>query len=129
MKISKSTKSTTRPKKRRVKVGSNGRKEHNGKIELNSKNKVCDNKVDGTKIEDNEIVKEKNYQKTSKCKKMIEFSDFFTFRIFTKLKQILVKALIFYYLDSKYYIRIEKDVLSYAIGEIFSQLILDNLGQ
>ncbi len=48
---------------------------------------------------------------------------------FTKLRQAFVKALILNYFDPKHHIIIEKDVSGYAIGEIFSQLTLDDLGQ
>ncbi len=45
------------------------------------------------------------------------------------MRQAFIKALILYYFDLKYYIWIETNILGYAIGEIFSQLIFDNLGQ
>ena len=63
---------------------------------------------------------------------MVRSSDFFTLRIelaFTKLQQTFVKALIFYYFDLERYIQIKMNVSEYAIGEILSQLILDDLGQ
>ena len=50
-------------------------------------------------------------------------------RVFTKLKQGFVEALILNYFDPERHIRIETDALGYAIGGIFSQLISDNLGQ
>ena len=40
--------------------------------------------------------------------------------MFIKLKQIFVKALIFYYLDLEYHILIKIDVLDYAISENLS---------
>ena len=47
----------------------------------------------------------------------------------TKLRQAFVKALILNHFNPERHIRIEMDVLGYAICEIFSQLTLDNLGQ
>ena len=48
---------------------------------------------------------------------------------FTKLRQTFVKTPIFYHFDLKHHIWIETDISGYAIGKVFSQLILDNLGQ
>ena len=42
---------------------------------------------------------------------------------------MFLKALILHHFDPKRYIRIEMDASSYAIGGVFSQLTLDNLGQ
>lgn len=39
------------------------------------------------------------------------------------------EALILKYFDSECYIQVETDVLGYIIGEILSQLTLDNSGQ
>ena len=39
------------------------------------------------------------------------------------------KASIFYHFDLDRHIRIETDVLGYTISEVFSQLILDDLGR
>ena len=50
-------------------------------------------------------------------------------RAFIKLRQVFAKALILNHFDREHHIRIETDTLGYAIGEIFSQLTLDNLGQ
>ena len=55
---------------------------------------------------------------------------FFTLKTrlaFIKLKQIFVKAPIFFYFDPEYYIRIKTDASGYAINGILSQLILGNL--
>ena len=63
---------------------------------------------------------------------MVGFLDFFTFGarlMLINLRQIFVKILIFHYFNLKYHIRIEADIPGYAIGGVFSQLILDNLGQ
>lgn len=60
-----------------------------------------------------------------KSKKTVNFVtlSFFTFRaklVFIQLKQTFVKALMFHYFDLKYYIRIETNVLKYAISKILS---------
>lgn len=47
---------------------------------------------------------------------------------FTKLKQKLIKILILHYLNLKYHIKIGTDVLNYAIGEVLSQFIANDLG-
>ena len=49
-------------------------------------------------------------------------------RIFIKLRQAFVEAPILNHFDPKHYIWIETDTSSYAIGEIFNQLALDDLG-
>lgn len=56
----------------KVKVDGNGKDEYNSKVKLNGKDKVGDGTVDGNKVGDNEIVKEKNHEKMSKSKKMIK---------------------------------------------------------
>ena len=48
---------------------------------------------------------------------------------FTELRQAFFKTQIFHHFDLKCHIRIETDASSYAIGRVFSQLTLDNLGQ
>ena len=48
---------------------------------------------------------------------------------FTKLKQAFVETLIFYHFDPKCHIQIETNTSGYAIGEILSQLTLNDLGQ
>ena len=70
--------------------------------------------------------------KSRNLSKKIVRSDFLTFGArlaFTKLRQIFVKIPILQYFDLERHIRVETDVSGYAIGEVFSQLILDNLGQ
>ena len=71
-------------------------------------------------------------KKLSKSKKMIRSLYFLTPEArlaFTKLRQVFVKAPILYHFDLEYNIRIETNISGYAIGEVSSQLILDNLGQ
>ena len=59
-------------------------------------------------------------------------SGFFTSRakiVFPKLRQVFVKVPIFYHFDLEHYIWVETNVSGYAIVEVLSQLILNNLGQ
>ena len=51
-----------------------------------------------------------------------------TRRVFTKLKQAFVESSILNHFDLKRHIKIEIDALGYFIGEILSQLILDDSG-
>ena len=44
------------------------------------------------------------------------------------MRQAFTKALILWYFDLKYHNQIETDALGYAIGEVLSQLTLDDLG-
>lgn len=41
--------------------------------------------------------------------------------------QILIKVLIFYYFDLKFYIYIKNNILSYIINAILNQIILNNI--
>ena len=50
-------------------------------------------------------------------------------RVFTKLRQAFVKALILNYFNPERHIQIETDASGYAIGGILSQLTLDDLGR
>lgn len=45
--------------------------------------------------------------------------------IFTHLWKTFIRALIFHYFDSEYYIQIEMDTFSFVIGRVLGQLILD----
>ena len=88
-------------------------------------------KVDGGKV-DNEVEKKSQklfkFKYLFKSKKICKFkkilgSDFFTFgarQAFTKLRQVFVRAPIFYHFDPERYIRVEIDVSGYAISEILS---------
>ena len=58
-----------------------------------------------------------------------EYLDLKTRLAFTQLRKAFSKALIFQQFDLKYHIWIETNTSSYAIGEVSSQLTLDNLGQ
>ena len=48
---------------------------------------------------------------------------------FTKLRKMFIKAPIFEHFDLECYIRIKTDASGYIIGEVLSQLTLNNLGQ
>ena len=50
-------------------------------------------------------------------------------QVFTQLKQVFTKAPILQHFDLEYYLRIETDLLSYAIDGVLNQLTLDNLSQ
>ena len=50
-------------------------------------------------------------------------------RTFTKLKQAFVEAPILNHFDLEHYIQIVTDALSYTIGEILSQLTLNDSDQ
>ena len=50
-------------------------------------------------------------------------------KAFNLLRYAFIQALIFQHFDPKRNMQIETDVLGYAIGEILSQLTLNNLGQ
>ena len=66
-----------------------------------------------------------------KSRKIVSSLDFFTNKTrltFTKLRQVFVKAPIFYHFDLKRYIQIEMNALGYAIGGVLGQLTLENLG-
>ena len=94
--------------------------------------RIDDDEVDDDEVEDDEIKKKvQKCKNLSKSKKAVG-SDFFIFGArlaFTELKQVFVKAPILYHFDPECHIRIETDASGYAIGKIFSQLTLDNLGQ
>ena len=143
LKTSRSTELTTQPGEGVIGVNSDNKARRNGS-KLNrsefDRSEIHDVKVDSGKI-DNEIRKKgqkmskfKNLlksKKLSKSKKTLE-SNFFTSGAglaFTKLREVFVKALILYHFELKYYIRVETDISSYAIGGVFSRLTLDDLSQ
>ena len=118
---------SAKPKKGRVGIGNGSRARCNG-------SKIDGSEVDSNEIEDYEVGKK--VQKTtksknlSKSKKTVGSLNFFTFKAklpFIKLRQVFFKARILYHFNLERYIWIKTDVLGYAIGGIFSQLILDNL--
>lgn len=71
--ISRSIKSIIRLGKDGVGVDIDIREKHDGKIDLDRKDEIA-----GNEIGNNKGVKVKNHQKTSKSKKLLGYSDFFT---------------------------------------------------
>ena len=89
-----------------------------------------DVEVDGNEVEVEEVGK--RVQNLSKLKKTIRSLDFFipgAKLAFTELRQAFIKAPILYHFDPECHIRVETDASGYAIGEVLSQLTLDDLGQ
>ena len=130
LKTSGSTEPSTRPGEGVVGVGGDSRAGRDG-IDGSGMDDV---EVDGGEVEVDEVGKKA--QKTSKSKNLSKSktvgSDFLTpgaKLAFTKLRQAFFKAPILHYFDLERHIRIETDVSSYAISEIFSQLTSDDLGQ
>ena len=122
-----STKSA-KPKKGGIGVDGDSRAGR-GQSEIDG-SRMDDVKVDGDKVEVDEVGKK--VQNLSKSKKTLRSSNFFTPRTklaFTKLRQAFIKALILHHFDPKHYIRIETDASGYAIGGVLNQLTLDNLSQ
>lgn len=89
MKTWESIESTIRFGKGGVRFGGENKKEHGSKIGLDSRDVIGSGEINGSEIRDNKCVKEKNYQKMSKSRKMIGFLDFLIFGArlaFTKLR-------------------------------------------
>ena len=128
LKISGSTESVTWLGKSGVGVGSDSRAGRDG-IKLDR------SEVDSNEIRDNEVGK--NVQKLSKSKNLSKSektvrSDFLTpgaKLTFAKLWQAFIKTPILHHFYLECYIRIETDVSGYIIGEVYGQLILDDLNQ
>ena len=96
---------------------------------------IDDIEVDGSEVEVDEIrIKARNLSNSkslSKSKKTVG-SDFLipgAKLAFTKFRQAFLKVLILHHFDPEHHIRIETDVSGYAIGGVFSQLTLDDLGR
>ena len=130
LKTSRNTKSTIQLRKSRVWVSGNSKTEHDSRFELSG------SEIDGNEVDNNEF--EKKDQKTSKSKKLFKSKEaigslnFLTFGArlaFNKLGQVYIKVLILHHFNQKCYIQIKMDALDYAIGGIFTQLTLNDLGQ
>ena len=122
LKTSGSTEPSTRPGEGVVGVGGDSRAGRDG-IDGSG---IDDVEVDGGEIEVDEVGKKG--RKTSKSKTV--GSNFLTpgaKLAFTKLRQAFLKASILHHFDLKRHIRIETDVLGYAIGGVLSQLTSDDL--
>ena len=92
-----------------------------------------DVEVDSGKVRDNKIGKkgQQSSKNLSKSKKTTR-SDFLTLGarlVFTKLRQVFVKAPILYHFDLEHHIWVETDASSYIISRVLSQLTSDDLGR
>ena len=122
-----------KPKKGGVGVGGDSRAGH-GRSKVD-RSEIDNVEGDGNEFEVDEVGKKG--RKMSKSKNLSKFkktvvSDFFTPRAkltFIELRQAFLKTPILYHFDLECYIRIETDVSSYAIGEVFSQLTSDDSSQ
>lgn len=104
MKTLKSIKSA-KYKKNKVKFSNDNKSKLDGGNKLNSKDEVSDNEIGNNEVDNNKVLEKKNSWKISKSKKMISFLGFFIFKIklmFIKLREVFVKASVFYhfYLDN-----------------------------
>ena len=123
----------TEPRKSGDGVGDDSRAERGGN-EIDG-SEMDDIEVDGNEIKVDEVGKKG--QKTSKSKNLSKFkkmvgSDFLTpgaKLAFNKLRQAFLKAPILYHFNLERHIRIETDILGYAISRILSHLTSDDLGQ
>ena len=122
-----------KPRKGRDGVGSDSRaRRGQNEIDRSGINNV---EVE-VKVEVNEVGKKvrklSKSKNSSKSKKTVRSSDFLTpgaKLAFIDLSQAFFMAPILYHFNPEPHIRIETDVSGYTIGEVLSQLTLDNLGQ
>ena len=134
LKTSGSPESKTQPGEGGVGVGGDKRARCGGsKIDGSGKNDV---EVDGKRVEvnkvGNKVQKSSKSKNLFKSKKTVRSLDFLTPGVklaFTKLRQAFSKAPILHHFDLERHIQIETDISGYAIGGVFSQLTLDNLGR
>ena len=131
LKTSGSTEPSTRPGEGVVGVGGDSRaRRDTSKLDGS---KLDGDEVDGREVEVDEVGKK--VQKTSKSKNLSKSKktvgplDFFTAEAKLELRQAFLKAPILHHFDLERYIQIETDVSGYAIGEVLSQQISDDLGQ
>ena len=119
---------STKPKKGGIRVSGDSRAGRD-------RSELVRDDINSNEVGNNEV--EKKVQKTFKSKKLSKFkkmvgSDFFTpgaRLVFTKLRKAFLKALIVHHFDPEHHIPVETDTSGYAIGRVFSQLPLDDLGQ
>lgn len=95
------------------------------KNKFNNKSEISNNELKNNKVGNDKVVKKKNHWKIFIFKKtvILIILDFFTPRTrltFTKLKQVFIKTLIFYYFHLKYFIQIKTNALEYGINKVFS---------
>ena len=128
MKSSGSTESKIQPSEGGVGVGSDNKARHK-RSDIDSSG-IDNIEVDGVEVEVDEV--EKKVQKSSKSKKTVGSLDFLipgANLAFNELRQAFFKASILYHFDPERYIWMKIDVSGYAIGRVFSQLSLDDLGR
>ena len=99
------------------------KKKHDDRVEIGDKDEINGGEVNGNKVDNNDVVEEKNYQKISKSKKLSKSKKtelgFFILGAklaFNKLRQSFIKTLILYHFNLEYYIRIGTDASDYTIG-------------
>ncbi len=80
-----------------------------------------------TKPKKSNVVKVQNFAKANSFE--IDFLTPGAKEAFIHLRKAFTKALILRHFDPEYYIRIETNVLGYAIGRVLSQIISDHLDQ
>ena len=129
MKTSRDTKSLTQPGKSGVGVKNNIRAGcDDSKFD---KSGIGDNEFDD-EVDDEVGKKGRNPTKSKNLSKFKKTELSFLISgariVFTKLRQVFIKAPIFYHIDPESYIQVETDVLEYVIDGVFSYLTLDNLG-
>ena len=111
------------PRKSIVRVGS-------GSIAGRDKGGLDENGIDNVEVDGGEVKVGEKSRNLSKSKQTE--SGFLTSgarRAFTKLRQAFIKAPILYHFDPERHIRVETDILSYAIGGVLSQLTSDDSGR
>ena len=126
LKTSGSTKSRTQLGEGKVGVGGSRAGQDEGEFD---RSKIGDSEVDGGEIGDDEIGKKVQKSFKSNNLSKLDFLTSETKLAFTKLRQVFVKAPIFYHFNQECHIQIGTDASGYAIGGVFSQLTLDNSGQ
>lgn len=107
LKASESTKYILQLRKSGVEVFGDGKAKYDCKYKFHGL-EISSTKVDGSKVKDDKVAEDKNYQKIfkskklSKFKKTVEFLNFFFSEarlVLIKLRQAFVKTLILYYFD------------------------------
>ena len=122
------------PRKGGVWVGGDSRAGRGGS-EIN-RSRMDDVEVDGGEVEVDKVGKKVQKlfksKNSSKSKITVRSLDFLTPKaklVFTKLRQVFLKAPILHHFDPNRHIRIETNALGYAIGRVLNQLTMDDLCQ
>ena len=125
LKISESTESKTQPGEGGVGVGGSRTEREGNKLD---RSELHSGEIDGSGVGNDEVVKKDRNSSKSK-KSELGFLTSRAKKAFTELRQAFIKTPILHHFDSERHIRVETDASGYAIGEVLSQLILDDLGQ